>query len=73
MLITLRGTKYVFDLIFYFLFFLQNKKLVHVITNNCVTTTNRGYPVMEPCVDKPEQIWEITLNDLSKITTKKLA
>ena len=58
---------------FLFTFFLQKKKLVHVITNNCVTATNRGYPVMEPCVDKPEQIWEITLNDLSKITTKKIA
>ena len=51
--------------------FLQDKKLLHVISNNCVTATYKGYPVMERCDDIPEQIWEIKLNDLSKLTTKK--
>lgn len=49
----------------------KDKKLLHVVTNNCVTATNKGYPVMEHCDDIPEQIWEIKLNDLSKLTTKR--
>ena len=52
-------------------FFPQDKKLLHVVTNNCVTATNKGYPVMEHCDDIPEQLWEIKLNDLSKLTTKR--
>lgn len=49
----------------------KDKKIVHVITNNCVTATDKGYPVMESCKDIPEQKWEIKLNDLSKLKTKK--
>ena len=59
------------DLLTFNVNFLQDKKLLHVITNNCVTATKKGYPVMEHCDDIPEQIWEIKLNDLSKLTTKK--
>ena len=54
-----------------FLCLSQENKLLHVITNNCVTATRKGYPVMERCDNIPEQIWEIQLNDLSKLTTKR--
>lgn len=49
----------------------KDKKIIHVVTNNCVTATDQGYPVMESCSGKPEQIWEIQLNDLSKFSKKK--
>lgn len=49
----------------------KENKLLHVITNNCVTATSKGYPVMERCDNIPEQMWEIQLNDLSKLTTKR--